>query len=119
MDTRLIYVRTAYSCACLYWAECMLIRWRLILILLELPYAMLLYTIVRQGRSVTLYFSFSRPSKSMLFAQYLAIQIAHHMMMGTAAIQGPSVPEVLCTNPLNKTTLASTPFKTGTNRSGP
>ena len=80
---------------------------------------MLLYTAIRKLRVSTLYFKFSRPSRSMLFAQDLAIHIAHHITLGITPIQSPSSPDPLLTSPLRKTTPARTPFNTGINRRGP
>lgn len=69
-------------------------------------------------RGDTLYFSFSRPSKSILVAHLLAIQITHHIIPGTALIQINS--EFLyLTNPSNNTTPAKSAFNTGINLSGP
>src|SRR5579862_1616642 len=66
----------------------------------------------------TLYFNFSRPSKSMLLAQRLAIQITHHMIPGIAAIANEFDPLDLI-NPSKNTTPPSAPLRIGNHRIGP
>ena len=67
----------------------------------------------------TLYLSFSKPSKSMLFAQLRPIQTAIHMMDGTAAIQTVSVARLCRMIPSRNTTPAKRPFRAGRKRIGP
>jgi hypothetical protein len=73
-----------------------------------------LYYFVRNNvmYDLTLYLSFSRPSKSTLFAQLRAIQIAAHMTEGIAATHNVSL-LLWRTNPPKKTTPAKIPFNTG------